>query len=48
MCRPATCETCGKATYVGCGRHIESVLAGVPPEKRCACRETAGAAAPKG
>jgi hypothetical protein len=35
MCSPATCPTCGKATWTGCGNHIEQALAGVPQNKRC-------------
>jgi len=30
MCQRATCRTCKKATYRGCGHHVEQVLAGVP------------------
>lgn len=37
MCSPATCRTCGKATYTGCGQHVDQVLAGVPAEQRCDC-----------
>ncbi|MBR7830750.1 hypothetical protein KDK95_30890 [Actinospica sp. MGRD01-02] len=37
MCQRATCKTCGKATYRGCGNHVEQVLAGVPRSQRCAC-----------
>ncbi len=37
MCRPATCRTCGKATYTGCGQHVEQVLRGVPEDQRCSC-----------
>lgn len=37
MCSPATCPRCGKASYVGCGNHVEQVLAGVPRNKRCSC-----------
>ncbi|MBS2966672.1 hypothetical protein KGA66_26785 [Actinocrinis puniceicyclus] len=37
MCRRATCRTCGKATYKGCGMHVEQVLAGVPRSQRCSC-----------
>lgn len=37
MCSRATCRTCGKATYRGCGMHVEQVLAGVPQSQRCAC-----------
>ena len=39
MCSPATCSTCGKATYSGCGRHVDQVLAGVPKSRRCSCGE---------
>lgn len=37
MCSRATCATCGKATYRGCGQHIDQVLAGVPEDQRCEC-----------
>lgn len=37
MCQRVACRTCGKATYVGCGQHVEQVLAGVPDSDRCAC-----------
>jgi len=37
MCRRKTCRTCGKATWAGCGAHVEQVLAGVPTAQRCAC-----------
>lgn len=35
MCRRVTCNECGKATFAGCGMHVEQVLAGVPEDKRC-------------
>lgn len=35
MCRRVACNECGKATFAGCGAHVEQVLAGVPEEKRC-------------
>lgn len=38
MCSPALCPTCKKVTYVGCGRHVDQVLAEVRPEERCTCR----------
>jgi len=49
MCQRVTCNSCGKPTYAGCGRHIEQVLGDVPAEKRCKCRETqkASQSAPK-
>jgi hypothetical protein len=37
MCSPATCRTCGKASYTGCGQHVDQVLRGVPKNERCAC-----------
>jgi hypothetical protein len=39
MCQRVTCSSCGKPSYVGCGAHVEQVLADVPAEKRCRCRE---------
>jgi len=39
MCSYATCRSCGKPTYSGCGAHIEQVLGHVPREARCRCRE---------
>ncbi len=38
MCSPATCRSCGKATYTGCGQHVDQVLAAVPADQRCECR----------
>lgn len=37
MCHRVKCSRCGKATWGGCGRHVEQALAGVPPEQRCTC-----------
>lgn len=44
MCQRATCKTCGKATYTGCGNHVDAVLAGVPQSQRCACEPKTPAA----
>ena len=30
MCRPTTCDVCGKTTWTGCGQHIAQVEAAVP------------------
>lgn len=35
MCQRITCRQCGKPTFAGCSRHVESVLGDVPSEKRC-------------
>ena len=37
MCSRANCKKCGKATWRGCGNHIEQALAGVPKAQRCSC-----------
>lgn len=37
MCRPATCKTCRKSTWAGCGAHVDQVMAGVPVGQRCTC-----------
>lgn len=37
MCSPATCRSCGKATYSGCGAHVDQVLRGVAKNDRCRC-----------
>ncbi|RVU27401.1 hypothetical protein EOT10_09565 [Streptomyces antnestii] len=42
MCERAVCRSCRKATFEGCGRHVEEVLAGVPTSQRCACESSAG------
>lgn len=38
MCHKVPCPRCWKSTWVGCGAHIDSALAGVPEEKRCHCK----------
>ncbi len=35
MCHSVTCKTCARPTWAGCGRHVESALAGVPKSERC-------------
>jgi len=35
MCRQVTCKTCGKATWAGCGQHVDQVMRGVPQKDRC-------------
>ncbi|GAB2851692.1 hypothetical protein GCM10027024_29290 [Microbacterium insulae] len=41
MCRRVTCAVCGKATWDGCGQHVEEALAGVPQAQRCAGHDPA-------
>lgn len=40
MCRQVKCKKCGKATWAGCGQHIEQALAGVSAQNRCQCSTT--------
>lgn len=37
MCQAVRCEKCGKATWVGCGEHVEQALAPFSAEERCSC-----------
>jgi len=37
MCSAATCSSCGKTTWQGCGQHVDAVMAGVPAAQRCGC-----------
>ena len=37
MCVRVNCDACGKPTFAGCGAHVEQVLKGVPPDRRCKC-----------
>lgn len=39
MCVRDTCENCGKATWAGCGQHIDEALAGVAEADRCHCTD---------
>ena len=41
MCRRVSCASCGKPSFAGCGAHVEEVLADVPNDQRCRCREAA-------
>ncbi|KAK0446209.1 hypothetical protein EV421DRAFT_1793046 [Armillaria borealis] len=36
-CRLVKCEKCGKATWAGCGQHVESVMKDVKEEDKCTC-----------
>jgi len=37
MCFAVTCDKCGKTTWKGCGRHVESVMNKVPKDAQCVC-----------
>ncbi|KAI5868134.1 cytochrome P450 [Durotheca rogersii] len=37
MCFGATCSTCSKKSWRGCGSHVPAALAGVPEDKWCTC-----------
>ncbi|KAI0283519.1 hypothetical protein BC826DRAFT_920549 [Russula brevipes] len=36
-CFAVKCDKCGKTTWKGCGRHVESVMGGIKEEDRCEC-----------
>jgi hypothetical protein len=51
MCRPVTCNVCGKTTWAGCGQHVAQVKAMVPASQWCGGQHTPeerAAAKPKG
>lgn len=35
MCQQVTCKVCGKASWAGCGQHVDQVMAGVRRADRC-------------
>jgi hypothetical protein len=35
MCAAVTCKQCGRASWKGCGMHVEQVLGHVAPADRC-------------
>ncbi len=37
MCYAVKCNRCGKTTWAGCGRHVDSVMQNVPENERCNC-----------
>ena len=41
MCYAVTCRVCGKATWDGCGHHVEDVMRSVPAAQQCRCAERA-------
>jgi hypothetical protein len=49
MCQRITCSSCGRPSFSGCGKHVESVLRDVPVDQRCQCRayKASGPALPK-
>ncbi|KAG1656113.1 hypothetical protein FOA52_010295 [Chlamydomonas sp. UWO 241] len=38
MCFQVACTKCGKASWGGCGMHIDNALKGVPMQDRCKCK----------
>lgn len=39
VCTKVQCRKCGKATYLGCGEHVEEALFGTALSERCICGE---------
>ena len=46
MCWADECKGCGKQTWAGCGKHIDSALKGIAEEARCDSGTGSQAAAP--
>ncbi|KAJ4830240.1 hypothetical protein Tsubulata_037660 [Turnera subulata] len=42
MCYKKTCASCGKTTWGGCGKHVQSVYKGIPQGQHCLCHEWPG------
>jgi len=40
MCSKIQCRKCGKATWSGCGEHVEYALQGVAEKDRCKCEDS--------
>jgi hypothetical protein len=36
MCQKVTCRKCGKASWSGCGQHVNEVMRGIPKSQQCA------------
>ncbi|KAF8604645.1 hypothetical protein BDV93DRAFT_471646 [Ceratobasidium sp. AG-I] len=36
-CFAVQCGSCGKTTWKGCGKHVESVMKNVKAEDQCTC-----------
>ncbi len=37
MCSRVTCQKCGKYTWSGCGKHLQSVFDGLSASQICTC-----------
>ncbi|KAL2107492.1 hypothetical protein VUR80DRAFT_5144 [Thermomyces stellatus] len=37
MCKPATCKTCGKKSWWGCGNHVAAVMSAQDESTWCTC-----------
>lgn len=47
MCHAATCRTCGKTTWSGCGQHVDAVKRGVPAAQWCGGHANTEASTPR-
>ncbi|KAH7366562.1 hypothetical protein KP509_18G085300 [Ceratopteris richardii] len=45
MCFEVNCNKCGKTSWSGCGRHVQSVYDRVPEGQRCLCKSWPGVGA---
>ncbi|GMM34305.1 hypothetical protein DASC09_016300 [Saccharomycopsis crataegensis] len=42
MCMPATCNTCDKTTWKGCGLHVPYAMDSIPKSQWCTCKSADG------
>ncbi|EUC51409.1 hypothetical protein COCMIDRAFT_79274 [Bipolaris oryzae ATCC 44560] len=37
MCKKASCDSCHKVTWWGCGKHVAGVMESIPSDQWCTC-----------
>jgi len=37
MCSPTKCSSCGKQSFVGCGKHLSMIFSGKKESELCKC-----------
>lgn len=40
MCSKSKCSKCQKVTYIGCGKHLNSVFGQCSQDQICICKQT--------
>ncbi|KAJ9669929.1 hypothetical protein PVL29_026474 [Vitis rotundifolia] len=47
MCFRQDCKQCGKYTWGGCGKHLDTLYASIDKGKHCMCRSWPGVVIPQ-